>query len=84
MYIELYLPVSDGLVMLRKLKSDQFIIERSYLEDTKILRNFVLGSAIFTRARKYSVDGRVENRRGDCIVPQEETKERNLERKKGN
>ena len=54
------------------------------MEATKRLCNFVLGSAIFMRARKWSVDRKVENRRGDCVVPQEETKERKLERKRGN
>lgn len=63
---------------------DQSINELSYSEDIKIQCNFVLCSAIFMRARKRSVDRTVENRKGDSIVPQEETRERNLERKKGN
>lgn len=46
--------------------------------------NFVLCSAIFMRSRKCSVDREVEDKKGDCIVLQEETKERNLGRKKGN
>lgn len=46
--------------------------------------NFVLCSAIFMRSRKCSVDRKVEDKKGDCIVLQEETKERNLGRKKGN
>lgn len=46
--------------------------------------NFVLCSAIFMmRSRKCSVDRKVKNRKGDCIVLQEETKERNLGGKKG-
>lgn len=56
------------------------MIELSYLENIK----FVLCSAIFMRAIKCSVARKVENRKRDCIMPQEETRDRNLGRKKGN
>lgn len=41
-----------------------------------------LCSAIFMRTRKCSGDRKVENRKGDCILPQEETREKNLEERR--
>lgn len=63
-------------------KTGQSIIELRYLEDIKILCNFVLCSAIFVRFTKCSIDRKVENRTGDCIVLLEEIRERNLEERR--
>lgn len=64
-------------------KIDQSIIELSYLEDIKILGNFVLCSAIFMKARQHFVDRNVENRKGEHIVLREETREKKLGKKEG-
>ena len=64
-------------------KIDQSIIELSYLEDIKILGNFVLCSAIFMKARKHFVDRKVENRKGEHIVLWEVIREKQLGEKEG-
>ena len=78
MNIELYLPASDGFNNAQITKIDQSTIELSYLKNIKILCNFVLCSAVFMKARKRSVDRKLGNRKGENIVPQEETREKNF------